>query len=178
VKAFYKDCDSFVIAQREFWREFGIHHNRAVPSGHAIRTWVRNFEATGLTLKKKGGSVKSVECWLQAARVTQTGDGQNSMHSFSGLSHYRNVLGCTYGFYAPTFFSVEPVASNFRTQVMMAWADGTARLRWIMNSSKFTLSNHRTVTICVERLHSKSTLWSSPRLHCNQNALKLAAKWR
>jgi hypothetical protein len=31
VKAFYKNGDSFVIAQREFRREFGIHRNRAFP---------------------------------------------------------------------------------------------------------------------------------------------------
>ena len=60
VKAFYKNGDSLAIAQREFRREFGIHHNRAVPSAHAIKTWVRNFEATGSTLKTKGGSVKTV----------------------------------------------------------------------------------------------------------------------
>ena len=60
VKAFYKNSDSFVIAQCEFRREFGIHRSRAVPSAHAIKTWVRNFEATGSTLKKKGGSVKTV----------------------------------------------------------------------------------------------------------------------
>ena len=60
VKAFYKNGDSFVIAQREFRREFGIHRNRVVPSAHAIKTWVRNFEATGSTLKKKGGSVKTL----------------------------------------------------------------------------------------------------------------------
>jgi transposase len=59
VKAFYKNGDSFVIAQHEFRREFGIHRNRAVPSAHAIKTWVRNFEATGSALKKKGGSVKT-----------------------------------------------------------------------------------------------------------------------
>jgi len=29
----------------------------------------------------------------------------------------------------PLVFSVEPVASKFQTQVLMAWADGTARLR-------------------------------------------------
>ena len=34
----------------------------------------------------------------------------------------------------PFVFSVEPVASKFRTQVLMAWDDGTARLRWILNS--------------------------------------------
>jgi len=37
VKAFYKNGDSFVIAQREFRKEFGIHRNRAVPSTHAIK---------------------------------------------------------------------------------------------------------------------------------------------
>jgi hypothetical protein len=51
VKAFYKNGDSFVIAQSEFRREFEINRNRAVPSTHAIKTWVRNFEATGSTLK-------------------------------------------------------------------------------------------------------------------------------
>jgi hypothetical protein len=60
VKAFCKNGDSFVIAQREFRREFRIHHNRAVPSAPANKTWVRNFEATGTTLKMKGGSVKTV----------------------------------------------------------------------------------------------------------------------
>jgi hypothetical protein len=60
VKAFYKNGDSFVITQREFRREFGIRCNRAVPLAHAIRNWVRNFEATGSTLSKKGDSVKTV----------------------------------------------------------------------------------------------------------------------
>ena len=60
VKAFYKNDDSFVIARREFRREFVIHRSRAVPSAHAIETWVRNFEATGSILKTKGGSVKTV----------------------------------------------------------------------------------------------------------------------
>jgi len=60
VKAFYKNSDSFVIAQHEFQREFGIHRNHAVPSAHAIKTWVRNFETTGSALKKKGGSVRTV----------------------------------------------------------------------------------------------------------------------
>jgi transposase len=60
VKAFYKNGDSFVIVRREFRREFGIHRNRAVPSAHVIKTWVRNFEATGSTLKKKGGIVKII----------------------------------------------------------------------------------------------------------------------
>jgi hypothetical protein len=74
VKVFYKHGDSFVMAQCEFRRDFGIHRNHAVPSGDAIRTLVRNFEATGSTLTKKGGSVKSVERSFQTARVTQSSD--------------------------------------------------------------------------------------------------------
>ena len=49
-----------MIAQREFRREFGIHRNRAVPSAHAIKTLVRNFEATGSALQKKGGCVNKL----------------------------------------------------------------------------------------------------------------------
>jgi hypothetical protein len=44
VKAFYKNGDNFVIAQREFRREFGIHRNRAVPSAHAITTFYVGVE--------------------------------------------------------------------------------------------------------------------------------------
>jgi len=103
VKAFYKYGESFVITQREFRREFGIHRNRAVPSAHALKTWVRNFEVTGSALKKKGGCVKSVEHWLQTARVTQISDAQKGVDPFNGVSHYRNILECTYCFYTPTF---------------------------------------------------------------------------
>ena len=60
VKVFYKNGDSSVIAQREFPREFAIYRNRVVPSAHAIKTWVRNLEATGSTIKTNGGSVKTI----------------------------------------------------------------------------------------------------------------------
>ena len=53
VKEFYKNGDSFVIAQREFRREFGIHRNRAVPSAHAIKTWVRNFRGYWFCTKEE-----------------------------------------------------------------------------------------------------------------------------
>lgn len=69
VKAFYKNNDSFVSAQREFRRQFVIHSNNPVPSSHAIKIWVRNFEATGSTLKKKGGSVKTVRSPENVAAV-------------------------------------------------------------------------------------------------------------
>ena len=56
VKSFYKN----VAAQHEFRKKFGIHRNSKVPSAYAINTWVNNFEETGSTVKKKGGSVKTV----------------------------------------------------------------------------------------------------------------------
>jgi hypothetical protein len=87
VKAFYKNGDSFVIAQREFRREFGIHRNRAVPSAHAIKTWVLNFEPTGSTLKKKGGSVKTVRTPKNIAVVREANEGSphRSAHRSSVL---------------------------------------------------------------------------------------------
>jgi len=60
VKSFYKNNDSYVAAQREFRKKFGIHRNSKVQSAHAIKTWVNNLQDTGLTVKKKGGSIKTV----------------------------------------------------------------------------------------------------------------------
>ena len=37
VKSFYKNNDSYVSAQREFRKKFGIHRNSEVPSAHAIK---------------------------------------------------------------------------------------------------------------------------------------------
>jgi hypothetical protein len=118
LKAFYKNGDSFVLTRREFRREFGIHCNRAVPSGHATKIWVRNFEASGSTLKKKGGSVKTlstpensavvrplkeVHTILRAATLYNSGclkppfDGfytkifTSTPTKFKYLMHYKNV---------------------------------------------------------------------------------------
>jgi hypothetical protein len=102
VEVFYKNSDSFVLAQREFRREYGIYSNSVVPSGHTIKTWVRNLEATGSTLKKKGGSVKSVERWLQTTRRVGTRSTVWILDSFNGVSHYRSVLWCTYYLYTTT----------------------------------------------------------------------------
>jgi len=60
IKSFYKNNDSYVAAQREFRKKFGIYHNSKVPSAHAIKTWVNNFEVTGSTVRRKGGSVTTV----------------------------------------------------------------------------------------------------------------------
>ena len=61
VKVFYTKTVTILWSLNvNFRREFRIHHNCAVPSANAIKTWVWNFAATGPTLKKKGGSVKTV----------------------------------------------------------------------------------------------------------------------
>ena len=98
VNAFYKNGDSFVIAQHVFRIEFGIHRNRAIPSAHAIKTWVQNFEAIRSTLKKKGGSVKTVRTPDNIAQVTEWRRTKRC-----GLYNYCSILGCTYCFYTTTF---------------------------------------------------------------------------
>jgi transposase len=60
LKSFYKNNDSYVAAQHEFRKKFRIHRNSNVLSAHAIKTWVNNFKETGSTVKKKGGSVRTV----------------------------------------------------------------------------------------------------------------------
>jgi transposase len=61
VSAYYRNGDSVIAAQRVFWRHYEIPPRCQVPSAHAIRTWVRNFEETGSALKKKpSGCVLSV----------------------------------------------------------------------------------------------------------------------
>jgi hypothetical protein len=48
--SFYTN-DSYVAAQREFCKKFGIHRKNEVPSAHAVKTWVNNFEEIGSTRK-------------------------------------------------------------------------------------------------------------------------------
>ena len=92
VRAFYKNGESFVIVQREFRREFRIHRNRAVLSACAIKTWVRNFEVTGSTLKKKGGSVKTV-CTPKNNAVVREAIERSPHHSACRNSVTRAVSG-------------------------------------------------------------------------------------
>jgi len=103
VKAFYKNGDSFVIVQREFRREFGIHRNRAVPSAHAIRTWVRNFEATGSALKKKAGSVKTVRTPKNIVVVRDAIERIHTVLRVAALCHSGCLKPVFDGFYTTTF---------------------------------------------------------------------------
>ena len=136
VKAFYKNGDSFVITQREFWREFGIHCNCSVASAHAIKTWVWNLEATGSTLKKSG-SVKTVCQMLASDSPSDTEWWCAEWCELISLASLTTAVFSdvhTVFTLPPFFFSVESVASKFWTQILVAWADGTARLQLILNS--------------------------------------------
>jgi len=102
MKAFYQNGDSFVIAQREFRREFGIHRNRSVPSAHAIKAWVRNFEATGSALKKEGCSVKTVRTPENIAVVRDAIERIHSVLRVATLCHSGCLKPAFDGFYTTT----------------------------------------------------------------------------
>jgi len=103
VKSFYKNGESFVIAQRESRREFGIHRNRAVASAHAIKTWVRNLEAIGSALKKKGGCVKTVRTTKNIAVVRDTIERIHTVLRVAPLCHSDCLKPVFDGFYTITF---------------------------------------------------------------------------
>ncbi|KAJ4446169.1 hypothetical protein ANN_12862 [Periplaneta americana] len=50
--AYYENNDSFIAAQRLFRRHYNIHRDDPIPSAHAIKIWIHNFEVTGSALKK------------------------------------------------------------------------------------------------------------------------------
>lgn len=53
IKAFYKNNDSVEGARREFRRHFNLGRHDRVPSAHAIKTWIHNFEESGSAMGKK-----------------------------------------------------------------------------------------------------------------------------
>lgn len=71
VKAFYKNADSVVSAQRAFRREFNLPPRAPVPSRKAILLWVSNFENTASTTKKRGGSDKKIRTPENIDRVRE-----------------------------------------------------------------------------------------------------------
>jgi hypothetical protein len=58
-----------VSAQRVFRNHFNISRNDLVPSAHAIKTWIKNLEETGSTLRKQIGSVRSARAPDNVGRV-------------------------------------------------------------------------------------------------------------
>jgi len=71
VKAYYQNGESLVRARRAFCTHFNVPRNRPVPSNHAINTWVENFEVSGSTFKKRGGSEKTVRIAENIERVRE-----------------------------------------------------------------------------------------------------------
>ena len=53
VEAYYQNGESLVWARRAFRTHFSVPCNRPVPSNHAIKTWVANFEVSESTPKKR-----------------------------------------------------------------------------------------------------------------------------
>ena len=60
VKAFYRNAESYVAAQRQFRQHFHLPPRARVPDKKTIKIWVQNFENTGQTTKKTGGSAKTI----------------------------------------------------------------------------------------------------------------------
>jgi hypothetical protein len=80
--------------------------HQPMPSAHAIKTWVRNFEATGSTLSKKGDSVTTVRTPenIVVVREAIEGSPHGSAHRNSvslGLSgaSFRRILHQDLHFY-------------------------------------------------------------------------------
>lgn len=95
LKAYYKNNDSYVSAQRVFRTYFNIPHNDPVPSPHAMKILIKKFEKTGFTLEKKIGSVKSVHTPVNVARMEDALQGSltrsTRRHAVSLLITDRNV---------------------------------------------------------------------------------------
>lgn len=69
VKAFYLNSSSYAVAQRVFRAHFVINRNHPVPSAHAIKLWVNNFEHSGTTIKKRGRRKRNVRTQKNIERV-------------------------------------------------------------------------------------------------------------
>ena len=52
VRAYFENNQSVIATQRAFRRRFNIPRNNAVPQANTIRSWVRQLEATGSTLRR------------------------------------------------------------------------------------------------------------------------------
>jgi len=71
IKAYYQNGESLVRARCTFDTHFNVAHNQPVPSNYAINTWVKNFEVSGSTSKKRGGNQKTVRIPENIERVRE-----------------------------------------------------------------------------------------------------------
>jgi len=52
VREYYRNNDSFTIAQRKFCAHYNIRHKNKAPLIQLIRQWVQKFEKTGSTINQ------------------------------------------------------------------------------------------------------------------------------
>ncbi|XP_039275893.1 leucine-rich repeat serine/threonine-protein kinase 1-like [Nilaparvata lugens] len=69
VKALHQNGSSYQLARRAFRNHFNINRNQPVPSACAIKDWVKNFEETASTTRKKTGRPKTVRTPENVERV-------------------------------------------------------------------------------------------------------------
>ena len=85
---FYKNNNHLENAQKEFWRFFffNLRRHGRVPSKHAIKTWIKNFEETGSVLKKKQtGRPRSARTPqnIKAVRASVLRNPRHSVHKLA-----------------------------------------------------------------------------------------------
>jgi len=69
-------------ARREFRHHYNLGRHDCIPSCHAIKTWVKNFEGTGLALKKKNPPGRNRACRsAENIEAVQTKVGRNPRRS-------------------------------------------------------------------------------------------------
>ena len=121
----------------------------------------------GLTLKKKGGSVKTVHTPENIARVTQSGNAQNGVDFFQwplSLPQYSRVYALFLHYHLSSLLSNLEVSNPGLDG--MGWWNSTIAMNPELYST-YKLSDHKTVTVFGKRFHRKSTLCFITRLHCN-----------
>jgi len=157
VKSFYKNNDSYVATQREFRKKFGIHRKSKVPSAHAIKAWVNNFEETGSTVKKIGGNVKTV-------RTPQNIDAvRASFEQSPGLSAVRHSkkLGLS-EMSVRHILHLDLHFHPYKIQVVQKLEEGDAAKRLVFSQQMLDLINEQRSS--QQSIHERRGTFSSDRL--------------
>ena len=136
VKSFQKNNDSYIAAQCEFRKKFRIHQNSKVPSAHAIKTWVNNFEENGSTVKKKGGSVKTV-CTPQNMDTVRASFKQSPRRS---AVHHSKKLGLSESS-VRSILHLDLHFHPYKIQVVQKLEQGDAAKRLVFSQQMLDLIN-------------------------------------
>jgi hypothetical protein len=72
VRVYFENNRSEVATQRTFWRRFNIPPNNAIPNGNTIRSWVRQLEESGSTLRTRRSIRTPENAQLVRASIQQS----------------------------------------------------------------------------------------------------------